>query len=227
MKVSKREIKGIIFDLDGTLADSIEDIGDAMNRVLKLAGYPQHSYDKYKYLVGKGLKNLVVSSLPENQRSDETIEHCHKQMLEDYGNNYLVKTKPYDGIEELLKKLYTREIKMAVLSNKNDEMTKQVVKELFDTELFEVVMGSIPDIPRKPDPAAALMIAKKLNTGSENIAFFGDTNNDMHTAVNAGMLPIGVLWGFRSREELLESGAEVLLEHPLDFLITKDAIDKE
>lgn len=211
----------MIFDLDGTLADSIEDIGDSMNRVLEEHGFPPHSYKKYKQLVGKGLGNLVIKALPEDQRSDKVIGICNEQMLEDYGKNYLVRTRPYDGIMELLEKLHHQKIRMGVLSNKNDEMTKKVVNELFEPELFEIVMGSSPGIQRKPHPEAALRMAEKFGLNKTNIAFVGDTNNDMETAVNAGMLPIGVLWGFRSREELVESGAEILLSHPLDLFRIK------
>mgnify|MGYP006277682877 CR=1 FL=1 len=218
MKIQEREIKAVVFDLDGTLADSIADIGDAMNRVLESKGFPVHSYRDYKYFVGKGLKNLVLASLPEDQRSDELIEECHDLMLQDYGKNYLVKTRLYDGIEELIDSLHAKGIRMAVLSNKAEEMTKKVVSELIGNEKIELVLGMKPSLPRKPDPAGAVFISEKFGIPRENFAYVGDTNTDMQTAVNAGMLPVGVLWGFRSEQELIESGAQVLLKHPMELI---------
>jgi len=217
MRIDNTDIQGIIFDLDGTLANSIKDIGDAMNRVLAGKGFPLHSYGQYRFLVGKGLKNLVTSALPENNRQPEIIQQCYNLMLDDYGHNYMVNTKPYDGIPELLDRLYLMQIKMAVLSNKNDNITKIIVGELFDHRLFETVLGSTPETPGKPNPEAAFKIARKMGLDAKNIAFIGDTSNDMQTAVNAGMLPIGVLWGFRTRDELLAHGAKVLLQHPSEL----------
>jgi len=217
MRIKGREIKAVVFDLDGTLADSIADIGDAMNRVLESKGFPGHSYRDYKYFVGKGLKNLVLASLPENHRPDALIDECYALMLEDYGRNYLVKTRLYDGIQELINMLYDKGIRMAVLSNKAEEMTKKVVSELLGDEKIEVVLGMKPSLPRKPDPAGAVFISEKFGIPRKQFAYIGDTNTDMQTAVNAGMLPVGVIWGFRSKQELIESGAGFLLAHPMEL----------
>ncbi|MCF8236096.1 MAG: HAD family hydrolase [Bacteroidales bacterium] len=218
MQIKGREIKAVVFDLDGTLADSIADISDAMNRVLESKGLPVHSYREYKYFVGKGLKNLVLASLPEDNRPDELIDECHDLMMQDYGQNYLVKTSLYDGIEELINTMYDQGIRMAVLSNKAEATTKKVVSELLGNEKIELVLGMKPSLPRKPDPAGAVFISEKFGIPHEQFAYIGDTNTDMQTALNAGMLPVGVLWGFRSQQELIESGAQVLLKHPMELI---------
>ncbi len=218
MQIKNRKIKGIIFDLDGTLVDSIEDITDAMNRVLSSQGFPLHSVDDYKYFVGKGLRELIIEALPKQNRSEETIEKCFDLMREDYGKNYLVKTKAYKGVNDLLDSLKEMNIKMSVLSNKVDEMTKQVVKEIFGGNTFDIVLGKTSRFPRKPDPAGALFISKQMGIDPENMAYLGDTNTDMETARNAHMLAIGALWGFRTKEELLQHGAEIVIEHPMDLI---------
>ncbi|MDZ7740182.1 MAG: HAD hydrolase-like protein [Bacteroidota bacterium] len=146
------EIKAIIFDLDGTLADSIEDIGDAMNRVLQQNGFPVHTAEQYKYFVGRGLRNLVIEALPEKERDEEMIEKLNRAMMDDYGKNYLVKTKTYEGIREVVSSLKKNGFKMGVLSNKADEMTQKVVTELFPAGTFDIVLGMKADMTRKPDP---------------------------------------------------------------------------
>jgi phosphoglycolate phosphatase len=211
------KFKGIIFDLDGTLADTLEDIADSVNRVLVSNGYPRHSPDKYKTLVGKGLDNLIGSSLPAEARKPEIISRCLKGLMEDYKENCLVKTKLYDGIEQLLNMLERNNISMAVLSNKAEPLTKKIADSLAGNIPFVNVMGARSDFPKKPDPAAALFISEKMGISPEEMIYMGDTDVDMITAKSAGMYAVGVLWGFRSGEELLANGADVLLEHPEDL----------
>ncbi len=209
--------QAVIFDLDGTLADSLEDIADAMNRTLTKFGFPVHEYKDYKYFVGKGLKNLTISCLPENERNDETVEKCFRFLMEDYRQNYLVKTKLYDGISDLLDDLDKKGLKLAVLSNKTDEITQSICNVILKYWHFEVILGFSDTFPRKPKPDAALFIAKQLNVSPEKMLYLGDTGIDMRTACAAGMFPVGVTWGFRKREELEEYGAKLIINHPMEL----------
>jgi phosphoglycolate phosphatase len=205
---------GVVFDLDGTLVDSIEDLGDSMNHVLRSHDLPVHDYESYKYFVGKGVRNLVISSLPEERRKDNFVDLCLDQMVDHYEGNCLNKTKLYDGIEELLSVLKKDGFRMAVFSNKREALTTKVVDALFASEFFDLVVGARPELPKKPDPAGALLISNHLNLSPEKMVYLGDTNIDMKTANNAGMYAVGVSWGFRTREELEEAGAQVVIDHP-------------
>jgi phosphoglycolate phosphatase len=209
--------KGVIFDLDGTLVNSLEDIADSMNKVLERLGYPQHNLQSYKYFVGNGLRNLVRRALPEG--SDEGfISSCFALMMEEYRKNCINKTRPYAGIVELLDELSFRQIKLAIFSNKVHELTQIVVETLLPKWDFEVVLGASPEVPRKPNPMGVLLISKKMGIDSERFIYLGDTNVDMETANRAGMYAVGALWGFRTKEELISNGAKYLLNHPLDLL---------
>ncbi|NTW48441.1 MAG: HAD family hydrolase [Chlorobiales bacterium] len=216
------KFKAAIFDLDGTLINSLEDIADSLNGVLRKNNFPTHLLDRYRYLVGYGVWQLVEYGLPEAHRQDETVEKCLGEYREAYRQNWKVKTQPYEGIPEMLQALAGTSVKMAVLSNKVDDMTKLCVEEFLPNGGFEVVMGQQGGIPKKPDPKSALMIADQLKCRPEEVAYFGDTSVDMQTASAAGMYAVGVLWGFRSREELLEYGAKRLCEKPLEILSVFD-----
>ena len=210
--------KAILFDLDGTLLDTIEDIGDAVNRILEQNGFPAHNMDTYRRFVGDGARNLIIRVLPEDKRIDTIIRPCLDAFLEDYGRNWNVKTAPYDGIPELLDTLTARRLKMAVLSNKPHEYTIKCMEGFLPDWNFDVVFGQRDDVPRKPDPAGALEIAKQLNIPPSEFLYLGDTEIDLKTSIAAGMFPVGALWGFRSAEELRGSGAKVLIEKPLDVM---------
>jgi phosphoglycolate phosphatase len=210
--------EAVIFDLDGTLADTLEDIADAMNRVLRREGLPGYDYAAYRYLIGKGMRNLVTQALPADDRTDETIERCLAELLADYAQRYLVKTRLYDGVAELLTGLRGAGIRLAVLSNKVDEFTRGIVDGLTHPGTFDVVMGARPGVPLKPDPSAALLVGAELGTPPEAIAYLGDSGVDMRTALAAGMLPVGASWGFRTKDELVENGARAVLDQPLDLL---------
>ncbi len=209
--------KGVIFDLDGTLVDSLTDLADSMNFVLEKNGFPRHDLHSYKYFIGRGIRNLVISALPEEKRDEVTISRCHEQMVAHYNNNCLNKTCPYEGIQELLHALNSKGLKLSVFSNKADEFTKKITYSLFPG-IFEIVRGLTDITLRKPDPSGALAIAGEMNLAPSEIAYLGDTSTDMQTAVNAGMYAVGVLWGFRTKEELLENGAQYLLHNPMELL---------
>jgi phosphoglycolate phosphatase len=189
-----------------------------MNNVLSRLGLPVHEAESYKDMVGDGLAKLVERVLPENYRKASTIEHCIREMEKEYQKRWNKKTRPYDGIPELLAALVKRKVKMNVLSNKLDRYTRISVDFYFSQFPFACVMGATPSIPRKPDPAGAFLIVKKLGMEAKNFVYLGDTNTDMKTALAAGMLPVGALWGFRKRIELEDSGAEAVIGHPLELL---------
>jgi phosphoglycolate phosphatase len=189
-----------------------------MNKALSDLGFPVHDTEFYKKTVGDGLPKLVERVLPEAHRNENTIKRCIADMEAEYRERWNRKTRPYDGIPELLAALNKREIRMNVLSNKLEEYTRIAVDFYFPQFPFEYVMGASSAIPRKPNPACALFIADKLSIIPQQIVFLGDTNTDMKTAVAAGMLPVGALWGFRNKKELVESGAKAVISHPLELL---------
>lgn len=211
------KFKGIIFDLDGTLVNSLEDIADAMNTVLLNLGYPGHSYEAYQYFIGSGLRNLVSKSLPESHNNEKHIDDCYRLMIEEYSSHCTDKTKPYSGIIELLDYLKAANIKLSVFSNKSDELTKKITADLFPG-YFNPIVGLSIEALKKPNPSEAIAISKSLGLEPEEIIFVGDSGIDMQTAVNANMLAVGVSWGYRPEEELLATGAEHILKHPLDLI---------
>jgi phosphoglycolate phosphatase len=212
------DYEGVIFDLDGTLADTLEDLGDALDRVLGAHGFPAHSYAEYRQLIGRGIRNLVSEAMPPGERSDQAVATCYEQMLADYGENCLVRTRLYDGIPEMLSALRAAGVRLAVLSNKADDLTRRIVAALSAPGTFAVVVGAQPGQPLKPDPAGALEIGRRLGVTPGRIVHVGDSGTDMRTAVAAGMFPVGVSWGFRSRAELVENGARVVLDRPAELL---------
>lgn len=213
-----RGFDGVIFDLDGTLVDTLEDIADAMNRVLAAEKVPPHSFAEYRYLIGRGIRNLVGEALPVEKQTNEMIQLCYERMLADYGEHSLVKTHVYDGVPELVRALRAGGVPLAIHSNKSEELTQAIVEALLDPADFVVVNGARPDAPLKPDPAVALAIAERFGLPPARVVYLGDSLVDMRTATAAGMIPVGALWGFRTREELVESGAAVVIESPLDLL---------
>lgn len=211
-------VEAVLFDLDGTLIDTADDIGDAVNRVLSRRGFPIHSNSAYREFVGDGSRVLIRRALPEKYRDDEIIDACLKEYIEDYRRNYNVKSKLYFGIPHLLDTLKTKGLKLAILSNKPDAITKDCVKAFLSTWGFDIVLGQREAVPRKPDPQGALEIAKKLSIPPSHFLYLGDTAIDMKTAFSAGMFPVGVLWGFRPLRELLENGACAVIDEPMEVL---------
>jgi len=209
--------KGIIFDLDGTLVNSLEDISDAMNTVLTNLNYPTHTYDAYQYFIGSGLRNLVSKALPASNNSENEIEVCFENMIAEYREICTLKTKPYAGIVELLDDLVSRDIKLAVFSNKADELTKKIASEIFP-DYFNTAVGLSTEALKKPNPFEALEISKNWNLKTEEIIFIGDSDIDMLTATNANMFPLGVSWGYRTEDELLASGAKLVINTPSDLI---------
>ena len=211
--------QAIIFDLDGTLLDTLRDLADSMNGVLSRFGFPVHELEKYRHFVGDGMENLVRRAIPDSAKTDPAlVSHCLEMMRKAYGLNWKVKTRPYPGVPELLDALGERGVKMAVLSNKPDEFTQTTVDRFLSTRHFEAVVGARPQVPLKPDPSSALEIAKELKLSPARFAYLGDTATDMKTANAAGMFAVGALWGFRDAAELIAGGAAKLIEKPAELL---------
>jgi phosphoglycolate phosphatase len=212
----------VIFDLDGTLLNTLADVGDSMNRALRALGYPEHPLDAYRTFVGDGVRTLVLRTLPKDAQDDETIEKACAGMQAEYAKRWAERTVPYAGISEMLSELTGRALPMAILSNKPDHFTKLIVAELLPHWKFVVVRGALPDVPRKPDPTSALAIARDLGVEPGRILYLGDTNTDMQTANGAGMFAVGATWGFRAPAELRANGAAVLIDGPGQLLSVID-----
>jgi phosphoglycolate phosphatase len=208
-----------IFDLDGTLIDSVRDIAESMNRSLAAMGYPTHAVEQYNYFIGEGIQVLVERALPEGARDEASVKIFMDGYRTDYLNNWNVYTTIYPGIPEFLRRMVAAHIPMGVLSNKPDLATRKCVEHFFPDIPFIFVAGQRDGIPRKPDPAPALEIAIAMNLPPEQCVFVGDTAVDMQTAVAAGMFPAGVSWGFRTEEELIANGAK-LIAHTPEVLIS-------
>ena len=209
----------VIFDLDGTLLDTLADLADSANAVLAARNYPPIPTEDFKQLIGDGMAKLVERCLPES--AEPTEEHL-AEALEEFQNEYSVrwnaKTTVYPGITELLDVLVERDIPLGVLSNKRHEFTLKCVEEYLGTWPWGTVLGHRDGIEKKPDPAGAFDAAKALEVAPESCLYIGDSGVDMHAGVRAGMIPVGVLWGFRDAAELRGMGADHLIEKPLDLL---------
>jgi phosphoglycolate phosphatase len=212
------KFKAVLFDLDGTLLDTLEDLGEAMNQVLRDLGFPIHEIQAYKYFVGDGAEMLIRRALPKDSLTEELVQQCLKAYREEYGRRWDQKTRPYEGVPEMLDALTEMGLPLAILSNKPDDFSKLVVSRLLPNWEFKAVFGFRPGIPKKPDPEGALEIAAILDHSPSQILYLGDTATDMKTAVAAGMFPVGARWGFRTAEELTANGARILIENPLDLL---------
>ena len=212
-----------IFDLDGTLADSLEDLADSVNIVLAAHGYPVHDVSEYRYFVGNGAMKLIERALPESERTEDKIRAVHDEYSKVYYEHLLCKTKPYRGIAELLAELKEQGCLLAVASNKPDEHSRAVVEALFGCGTFDSIHGKREGVPTKPSPEIMYDIMEELGAKPEDCIHSGDSNVDIATAKNAGMQCIGCTWGFRTEEELKEAGADFIAHTPGDIVkITKD-----
>jgi phosphoglycolate phosphatase len=208
----------VIFDLDGTLLDTLEDIANTLNTVLARNSYPVHTLDECRFLVGHGLRDLVRKALPEHEATTEKTDAVLAELVDVYKENWNVHSRPYPGIPELLDRLSELGIKKAILSNKAHEFTQLCADTLLGSWTFDVVLGYREGVEPKPDPEGALSIAELLGEKPSDIIYVGDSGIDMLTASNAGMHSLGVLWGFRPESELLSHGAKSLVSHPEEIL---------
>ena len=210
-------LEGIIFDLDGTLVNSIEDIADSMNTVLEAANYPTHSYKTYKTFIGSGIRNLVSKAIPASMKTAIEIDKGFAGMLEQYKVNCTNKSAPYPGILVLLEKLQLTNLKLAVLSNKADALTKKVVVEKLP-QIFDPVIGLTTEELKKPNPEIVLNICKTLGLDVKKTMYVGDTSVDIQTAKNAGLISVAVTWGFRSKQSLLAENPDYIIDTPQELL---------
>ncbi len=213
-------IKAVIFDLDGTILYTLSDLANAMNKMLSEFDYPAHDdLNVHRLAIGTGARNYVKKCMPEAVREDEAqVDKCLEAYRRIYDAASCVETKPYDGICDVMAFLSENKIAINVLSNKPDAPTKALVAQWFSTFSPKFVFGERAGVARKPDPEAPLEIANSLGLHPSEVAFIGDSDVDMKTGVNAGMVSIGALWGYRDRELLEECGAKYLAKTPDELI---------
>ena len=207
--------KAVIFDLDGTLVNSLEDLADATNYALKSFGQQVHSTEAVKLMVGEGTRTLISRAL--NNKNPELVEPVLVKMREKYDQICLNKSRPYNGLQEVVAELAKRNFKLAVLTNKDEKMAQKIVSHFFDG-FFQIVKGTIDAVAVKPEPTAVLQVLAKLGVRPEEAIFVGDSKIDVQTAKAAGIKAVGVSWGFRGRSELIEAGADAVIEEARHLL---------
>ena len=214
----KPKYKGVIFDLDGTLVDTLGDIAAAMNQALKKRGFTELPVDDYREKVGWGIKHLAFLSLPEAARSREAAELLAADATGFYASSPLVYSRPYPGIPELIDVLPAQKIKTAVLTNKPDPVAQKVIAGLFPPAAFDIVRGESAERARKPDPACVWELLVELDLVPASVIFAGDSEIDIETALVSGCYALGVSWGYRSGEIIMKAGAKRLIEKPRELL---------
>ena len=202
----------VFFDLDGTLVNSLDDLANSVNYVLSQKGFPNHSTDAFKYFAGDGIAKMIERALPPDNRYDEAISELKGLFMERYKNHCVEYTVPYDGLVSLVSCLKEKGIKIAVVTNKAQEMAEKIVYALYG-DVFDCILGLRDGVPPKPDPTGIFMALKQLKVTPEKCAFVGDSGMDIAGSVNSGTYPIGVLWGFREKEELTKFGARELVSN--------------
>lgn len=211
----------VIFDLDGTLLNTLGDLRAATNHALEVRGLPPHSMEEIRQFVGNGIRLLICRAMPEGTPEAE-IDAALDDFKAYYAAHIHDRTVPYDGIPQLLTALRKRGIKVAVLSNKIDSASQQLIEYFFPGKT-DVVFGEHVGVPRKPDPTSCRMVMQQLGVQPEQVLYVGDSGTDMQTAKNAGLYAVGVTWGFRSKEVLLKYGADVLVHRPEQILQILDS----
>lgn len=208
------KIKCAVFDLDGTLINTITDLGNACNYVIQKHGFDAHwSENDYKRFVGNGMR-LLVDRAFRHTLNEETLTKYLHEFKAYYAETYLDNTFPYDGIKEQLALLKQKGIKLAVVTNKAEEAAVYILEQLFDKDTFDVIVGQRDNLPTKPHPQGVFLALSQVGCTPEEAIYFGDSNVDIQTAKNAHIRAIGVTWGFRSKEELEAEGADLLIDRP-------------
>ena len=207
-------IKAVIFDLDGTLVNTLYDLGNSTNYILRKNSFPVHAMEEYNYFVGNGIPKLIERALPEGSRSPENIEKYTREFLGYYSKHFADESDAYPGIRDLISFLKKAGIKTAVVTNKSQDMTDLVLKKVFGDGVFDSVVGKREENPAKPDPKPAFLAMSDLGVNPDECIFAGDSAVDILTARNCGAYPVGVLWGFRTEEELKSAGARLVIKEP-------------
>lgn len=210
--------KLVIFDLDGTLLDTIDDLALCVNHVLQERGYPTHSTEQYKYFVGNGVRKLIERALPAELCTAELVASVQEDFFNYYADHGRDNTKPYSDIAELLAELSGRGITLAVASNKHHSATVELIEHYFGRDTFHTIFGKREGRRTKPDPTIVHDIIAECGVAADKVLYVGDSSTDMLTAANASVCSAGVTWGFRSREELEEHGANYIINSPLELL---------
>lgn len=214
-------IKLVIFDLDGTLLNSLEDLADSCNYLLRKYGFPEHPLDSYRYFVGDGIHKLVERVLPEDKRQQDFVEQFFQEMVAYYDIHKADKTMPYFGIVETLETLQQQGTMLAVASNKVNKAMIPLMEHYFPTIKFTAVLGQREGIPVKPHPQIIFDILEMAKVNADECLYVGDTDVDMDTAHRAGLKAVGALWGYRDRQELTEHQAEYIIAQPMELLKIK------
>ena len=219
------QIKAVLFDLDGTLLNTYEDLADAVNYGLLKEGFDARETENYKYYCGNGVRVMIERALPDNAKSSENVEKVLVHFLEYYGVHSKDKTRVYDGMIDLVKSLREQGYHTAIVTNKVHSAARDVVKYYFGDALFEYVQGQVDNLPTKPDPALVHLVMEKLGVTPNECVFMGDSGVDALTGKNSGAYPVGVLWGFRKADELLENGAKSLINKPDELYAILDELN--
>lgn len=209
-------IKAVIFDLDGTLLNTLEDLMQSTNFALKKFGYPQKSIEQIRRFVGNGVKKLIERAIPDGI-NNENFEECLEVFKQNYSENMYNNTAPYNGILEILSELKQKGFKTAVVSNKFDSAVKELCVKYFDG-LVDVAIGQSDTIPKKPSPDSVFKAINELNAKHDECVYIGDSEVDVQTAKNANLPCIGVTWGFRSKDVLQNEGCKIIIDNPYDIM---------
>lgn len=212
------DLRGCIFDMDGTLINTLPDISRSMNTILTSRGFPEHEMEAFKDFVGSGLRTTMQRALGENYNSlaEEEFSMLFQEVMQEYSLDPARGSLPYKGIENLLDILAAWKIPASVLSNKTDSLTKRIAAQRLSKWKFVDIIGLLDEKTKKPNPVWAFHMAERMSLAAQEIAFVGDSDVDMQTARTAGMFPVGVSWGFQPPERLIEAGAALVLENPED-----------
>jgi phosphoglycolate phosphatase len=210
--------RAVIFDLDGTLLNTLEDLADSVNASLEKLGFPRHPLGDFNKFVGDGRDVLAARALPAGNRDEKTINRMVELIDAEYTERWANKTVPYKGVDLLLDGLTSKKIKIAILSNKGHIFTELIVAKMLSRWTFSRVLGISPEVKKKPDPEAALRIAREFGVKTTEVLYLGDSDVDMKTAIAANLFPVGAGWGFRSRQELMANGAKVVIDRPEELL---------
>lgn len=206
------KFKAVFFDLDGTLVNSLEDLAASTNYVLSRHGYPTHNVESFKYFAGDGIAKMLERAMPPEKVTPEALEKVKSDFMAYYAHHYADNTSAYDGLKDLVACFKKSGLKLAVVTNKAQEMAEKVVTKVYGNS-FDYILGMREGIPAKPDPTGVLLAMKELKVAPSECAFVGDTGMDVAAGVNSKAYPIGVLWGFRDKKELAEFGAKEFAEN--------------